>query len=1485
MNYKFSISLIFLIIWSSWTHSILAISSSDIQQTSPFVTTWKTDNSGNSGPNQILIPTRANANVPYNYDVYWEEIGNGSNSGTIAGVTGDLTITFPNAGAYRVEIQGQFPAILFSNQGDKDKLLTIEQWGDIEWETMGQAFNGCSNLVINASDVPDFDNLTNLTAMFKNASSVNMGLENWDLTNVRFTNEMFYNAVSFNGDISGWDVGNVEQMTSMFRLASSFNRDISSWDVSNVTNFGAMFRDASSFNQPLNSWDVSSATNMTQMFRWATSFNQDLNSWDVSSVRSMDSMFSNAELFNGEVGNWDMRAVEGITGMFQNAESFNQPIGDWQLESLERGSSVFFGATSFNQDISQWDVSSLSTMVNMFRNATSFNQNISAWDVSSVENMGAMFQGATSFNQPLDNWNTENVTNMASIFQDAASFNQDLNNWDVSNVTSLKSAFFRATVFDGDISSWNTVSLLDARDMFEQARAFNQNIGDWDVSSVTTMDDMFKGANAFNQNLGDWDVGQVTSMNIMFSTTSMSRDNYDSTLIGWNSLPGLQPNVTLVAAPLKYCLAESERQNIINTYNWSILDDVLDCDLAFVSANNVEVEENSTDVFYTAQVEGNTGGVAFSLGSSLDEGNILIDPVSGEMWFASPPDFENPTDANGDNVYEVVVIASDDASTVSIVVNITVIDIQEDSPFVTTWKTDNNGSSSDNQITIRINPASQYDYNYAVTWREVGNSSNTGSVSNLSDDVTITFPNPGTYRVEISGDFPAIQFNNEGDRLKILGIEQWGDIEWEAFHRAFWGCENLEINASDAPDLSQVPTLTQSFQGCSNLNASLNHWDVSSIVNMRATFSDAVSFNQPLDNWDVSSVLVFNNMFEGAFDFNQNLNSWDVSEAVSISNMFTDARSYNQPMDNWDVSNVANMRALFMNAWAFNQDIGNWDVSNVTTMRNMFWNAQNFNQAIGNWDVSSVTEMSNMFRSCFQFNHDISGWDVSNVTVMSGMFTQAADFNQNISSWDVSNVFSMSNMFQSASRFNQDIGSWDVQSVTRMDRMFQTANMFNQDLSSWDVGSVTRMDAMFDRARDFDQNIGGWNVTNVSRMENMLDQSGLSVVNYDSTLIGWGSQTVLFDVELGAEGLFYTTFGKTGRDVLTDDFNWTIIGDSLLASSETDMISFVLSEQIASATIDALNHTIDIEVVCDTDLSALVPDIVISEGASVSPASGIAQDFSSSVIYTVTAEDGVTVQAWTVTVHVSDGIEISIDPLPVVEAEICATSTANVIVGYGNSESVQLSTSLSGGTNGSYTYEWSPTANLTDPTIADPIFTADPTLSGFQTYSFEVTVMDDQGCSATDAVNVDVVNVLATSNGNSNGNSNKVVICHKGKKTIEVSANAVKAHLANGSCLGSCDASNARNQDNESRSDFQSETVTSFVIYPNPSRGETKVKFQTGSNSVSIRVYEISGLLVEEIQSNSSNDEIVIGQNLDAGVYLVKVSDGNRSMIRRMVIE
>lgn len=462
-------------------------------------------------------------------------------------------------------------------------------------------------------------------------------------------------------------------------------------------------------------------------------------------------------------------------------------------------------------------------------------------------------------------------------------------------------------------------------------------------------------------------------------------------------------------------------------------------------------------------------------------------------------------------------------------------------PFVTLWKTDNPGSSASNQITI---PTTGTGYNYNVVWSEVGNPTNTGSLSNLMGNTIIDFPSAGTYRVEIDGQFPRIYFNAasflpDGDSHKILSVEQWGSVVWTSMVSAFSGCVNLRINAVDAPDLSGVTDLTRMFWQASSLNDNINHWNVSTITNMSEVFRDAETFNQPLNNWDVSNVTSMNEMFSFAAAFNQPIGNWNVSSVVNMSSVFAGAYAFNQAIGAWNVSNVQYMNQTFAVASSFNQDISGWDVSSVKDMTSLFSNAILFNQNISGWDVSSVTNMNGMFMRALAFTQDITGWDVSGVNSMNYMFNDLTTFNQDISGWDVGNVSDMRSMFQNVTSFNQDLSGWDVSSAVDMNSMFSGASSFNQNISGWNVSNATDMRGMFSGAASFNQDLSGWDVRKVGQMYSMLDNSGLSIENYDKLLIGWSALPLKSNVQFGAANLSHCA-GVSARAFLISNFNWFI---------------------------------------------------------------------------------------------------------------------------------------------------------------------------------------------------------------------------------------------------------------------------------------------------------------------------------------------------------
>jgi hypothetical protein len=102
--------------------------------------------------------------------------------------------------------------------------------------------------------------------------------------------------------------------------------------------------------------------------------------------------------------------------------------------------------------------------------------------------------------------------------------------------------------------------------------------------------------------------------------------------------------------------------------------------------------------------------------------------------------------------------------------------------------------------------------------------------------------------------------------------------------------------------------------------------------------------------------------------------------------------------------------------------------------------------------------------------------------------------------------------------------------------------------------------------------------------------------------------------------------------------NW-LVTVSVAQNTETVITDFDIPSQIGDEVIDPNNHTVSVNMPAGTDVTALTPTIILSQGATINPNSGTTQDFTNPFTYIVTAEDGVTTQTWTVTVDVTSNTE------------------------------------------------------------------------------------------------------------------------------------------------------------------------------------------------------------------------------------------------------
>ena len=285
-----------------------------------------------------------------------------------------------------------------------------------------------------------------------------------------------------------------------------------------------------------------------------------------------------------------------------------------------------------------------------------------------------------------------------------------------------------------------------------------------------------------------------------------------------------------------------------------------------------------------------------------------------------------------------------------------VVDLSQTAPnqFVFTIDTENTSSGSSLNTQFMMPLVSSGSYNATVNW---GDGSSDTITSYNQQEVTHTYSSAGQYEISIEGTLQGWQFNNAGDKLKMLDVKQWGVLDIST-DRAFYGCTNLDATATDAPTISSTSFLLM-FRDCTNFNGAIGNWDISTVTSLRDCFYDSTTFNKSLNNWDVSNVTTFYRMFRGAKSFDKDLNSWDTSNAETMLQMFYDCSQFNGDIYSWDTSTVENMQQMFYNCDLFDQSLAAWEIDSVTNFTNFMQNAtglstSNYDATLIAWALQTV---------------------------------------------------------------------------------------------------------------------------------------------------------------------------------------------------------------------------------------------------------------------------------------------------------------------------------------------------------------------------------------------------------------------------------------------------------------------------------------------------------------------------------------------------
>ena len=539
-----------------------ALSGKASAQSGDFVTKWNLATTG-SGANQLQFKATTSGTVNYK----WETIPSGStDSGTLSIVSGVATISgLPTGATIRLRIKPtNFKAFAISNQGDMNRLLDVEQWGTTAWTSFQNAFFGCYNLNISATDIPNLANVKNMENAFQTCYNLTTvpNIGSWDVSEVTNMTSLFNNARKFNQDISGWNTGKVVNMNNIFNNAYLFNQNLGNWNVSSVNSNGIGLSSSgmscANYEATLIGWNASGVT--------GKKLNAGFLNYGSAANAARASLVTNGWTITGDnssnvcdafITTWDLSIGGNATSLSIGTATGGSVSYSWAtIPSGTSGSGTFSGNTLSISGLPSGKKIKLTIAPANFQRIALNNSsgskdkltNIEQWGTTAWTSFQGAFYGCSNLNiTATGKPNLANVKNMADAFQSCGNLTTvpNIGSWDVSNVTNMQSLFFNARKFNEDISGWNT-------------------------GKVTIMINILSSAYLFNQNLGDWDVSSVNSHGIGLASNAMSCDNYTATLIGWEASGATGKK--LQATGRKYAPSLAARASLV-TKGWTITGD------------------------------------------------------------------------------------------------------------------------------------------------------------------------------------------------------------------------------------------------------------------------------------------------------------------------------------------------------------------------------------------------------------------------------------------------------------------------------------------------------------------------------------------------------------------------------------------------------------------------------------------------------------------------------------------------------------------------------------------------------------------------------------------------------------------------------------------------------------------------------------------------------------------------------------------------
>ena len=989
--------------FNNWT-----ITDGGICPNTEFISRWDTKKVGTTNNTSISIPTTGTG---YSYAVDW------TNDGVFDefNITGDISHDYGAQGTYTVKIHGDFPRIYFNNTGDKNKIVSVEQWGIGEWTSMNSAFYGSANLVNNATDTPNLALVDDLSFMFYDATNLGNGNGTWlwNTQTILTMERMFNNASAFNKDIGSWNTSGVTSMAYMFNLADQFNQDISQWDTTNVLSMEFLFKNATNFNQNISTWDTSSVTNMKKMFKDALAFDQNIGTWNVESVDDFANMFNGVQL---STPNYDALLTGWSAQNLINGKAFNGGLSIYCSQAAQdarafmisnKGWSISDGGLCNNAP-----VITSNAVVYIDENQTAV-ITVTATDIETPILLFSITSGAD-----LSKF-TINPTSGELVFLSAPDY--EANNSAAGN----NQYFVEATVTDDGVPSNSTSQLIEVNvnniaeslpsDFFKTTWKTN-NSGTSNSTSITipTRSEL---TYAYQVDWNGDDDFNDTDESIIYTGNA----THDYGIAGTYSI------AIKGSFPTIHFGSSIDNNKILSVDQWGT-NQWETMQTAFYNTINLVLKSQDLPDLSTCTNMAFMFSGSTLIGGSTDTGNWNWD-TSNISTMSNL--FGNASSFNKD--------ISNWNTENNLSLNYTFLNAINFNQNIGTWNT-----SMTFDMSNMFKGASSFNQDLSV-W----NTSNVISMSGMFYSATSFDQSLASWNIEMVTDFSDM-FN--GMTLSTANYDAM---------LVAWDLQNLTatiiFHGGNAHYCSQVA------QDARTHMISTDGWSIADNGLCVASTSDFVTTwktDNPGNSSDTSiTIPTIENGTNYDIDWNNDNIFDDIGVSGSITHDYGIAGTYT-------IRIRGNIKGIYINDSGDKEkiiSIDQWGDINWTTMTDAFDGAKNLVlNATDTPDLTLVIDLSRMFKGATIIDNGSANWNWNtlNIEYMNYMFAET-NFNQDINSWNTANVKSFSGMFSFDSVFNQPLNNWNTTSIQNLTKMFENASAFNQDISSWNFESSLSFYKMF----------------------------------------------------------------------------------------------------------------------------------------------------------------------------------------------------------------------------------------------------------------------------------------------------------------------------------------------------------------------------------------------------------------------------------------